>query len=113
MLTGDAPIEVCMELTLGDSGGRRLVRVGDHLTVVLSENPTTGYRWQAAIDTAALQQTADRFDGPTQPRGGAGTRRLTFTVLRPGSASLRLVKRRSWDATVVGEFDLEVEAEAR
>ena len=104
-----------MELTQEDSGGQRRVRVGDYLTVVLSENPTTGYRWEAAIDAAALQQTDDRYEGPSQPRGVAGTRRLTFRVLRPGPTLLRLLKKRSWEATVVEEFDLDldVEAEAR
>ena len=100
-----------VELTQGDSGGRRTARVGENLTVVLSENPTTGYRWHADIDAATLQQTDDRYLGPTEPRGAGGTRRLTFRVLRAGPVHLRLVKRREWEGTAVEEFDLDLDAE--
>ncbi|HUL27100.1 MAG TPA: protease inhibitor I42 family protein [Streptosporangiaceae bacterium] len=100
-----------MELRQEDSGGRRTARVGEELSVVLPENPTTGYRWQPEIDTSALQQTDDRYEGPAEPRGAAGTRRLTFKVLRPGPAQLRLVKRRAWENTGVDEFSVDLVAE--
>jgi inhibitor of cysteine peptidase len=102
---------VRVELTQRDSGGRRTVRVGENLTVVLNENPTTGYRWHADIDTTTLQQTDDRYLGPTEPRGAGGTRRLTFRVLHPDSVHLRLVKRRAWEDTAVEEFDLDLDVE--
>lgn len=100
-----------MELTRADSGGRRGARVGETVTVSLAESPTTGYRWQADIDTSALLQTGDRFNGPTGPRGAAGTRQFTFTVLRAGPTRLTVVKRRSWEADVVDEFSLDIEAD--
>ena len=101
-----------MKLTQADSGGRRSARVGETFTVALAESPTTGYRWHAEIDASALLQTNDRFDGPTEPRGAAGTRQLTFTVLRAGLTRLTVVKRRSWEADVVDEFALDIQVEA-
>jgi predicted secreted protein len=99
-----------MELTQDDSGGRRATRVGDELSVVLSENPTTGYRWHPEADTETLQQTGDHYEGPTEPRGAAGARRLTFRVLRPGPVHLRVVKRRDWEETAVDEFSIDLDA---
>src|SRR6266699_234609 len=69
--------EAGMELTQDDSGGRRTTRVGEELSVVLAENPTTGYRWHSEIDARTLQQTGDRYEGHTEPRGAGGTRQLT------------------------------------
>lgn len=100
-----------MELMQRDSGGRRTARVGEDLTVVLPENPTTGYRWHPEIDATTLQQTGDRYIGPTEPRGAAGTRRLAFRVLRAGPVHLRVVKRRPWEGAAVEEFDLDLDVE--
>lgn len=100
-----------MELTQDDSGGRRTTRVGEELSVVLAENPTTGYRWHSEIDARTLQQTGDRYEGPAEPRGAAGTRRLTFTVLRPGPVHLRIVKRRAWEGTAVDEFSIDLDVQ--
>src|SRR6266516_6158859 len=101
--------EAGMELTQHDSGGRRTTRVGEELSVALAENPTTGYRWHPEIDAGTLQQTDDRYEGPTEPRGAAGTRRLTFRVLRPGQVHLRVVKRRSCEKTAVDEFSIDLD----
>ena len=100
-----------MELTQDDSGGRRTTRVGEELNVVLAENPTTGYRWHSEIDARTLQQTGDRYEGPAEPRGAAGIRRLTFRVLRPGPVHLRVVKRRAWERTAVDEFSIDLDAQ--
>lgn len=98
-----------MDLTQADAGRRCTVQVGEPVTVLLPETPTTGYRWEPEVDAAALEQTDDRYDGPTEPRGAAGTRRLSFRPLRPGAAHLRLVKRRAWEATGVEEFAVDID----
>jgi inhibitor of cysteine peptidase len=101
-----------VNLTQEDSGGTRSIRVGDEITVVLAENPTTGYRWHADIDTDRLQLTADDYEGPERPVGAAGMRRLTFAPLQPGQTRLHLVKRRSWEQTAVAEFDVSLDVAA-
>lgn len=80
--------------------------MGDEITVVLDETPTTGYRWHADIDTARLHVTDDRYEGATSPAGAGGTRRMTFAPLQIGPARLHLVKRRAWEQAVVAEFDV-------
>jgi predicted secreted protein len=94
-----------------DSGGRRTARVGEELSVVLAENPTTGYRWHSETDARTLQQTGDHYEGAAEPRGAAGTRRLTFRVLCAGPVHLRVVKRRAWEHTAVEEFGIDLDAE--
>lgn len=98
-----------MELTKQDSGGRAAARVGEAIVVTLPENPTTGYRWAADVDTAQLQLADDQFEGSTTPRGAGGTRRLTFTASGPGTVHLRLVKKRSWEKEGVEHFEVDLE----
>jgi inhibitor of cysteine peptidase len=98
-----------MQLTYQDSGSRHAVRVGDEITVVLPENPTTGYRWQVEIDPGALRQADDHNEGATTPRGAPGVRVMTFQALRPGHALLRLVKRRAWETRSSDEFQVHLD----
>jgi inhibitor of cysteine peptidase len=95
-----------------DSGGARQLRLGDEITVVLEENPTTGYRWHADIDAARLQLTDDQYQGAERPVGAGGTRRMTFAPITAGPARLHLVKRRSWEQAGVAEFDMALDVRA-
>lgn len=101
-----------MDLTQDDAGAVRRARVGEPVTVVLAENPTTGYRWQADVDEAALPLTADEYDGATHPVGASGVRRLTFVPARAGRVTLRLVKRREWEDKAVADFEVQLEVTA-
>ena len=60
------------------------VQVGDIVRVSLTENPTTGYRWQfsAGTDNASpIQILQDRYDLPnTNLMGASGTRIITVRV---------------------------------
>ncbi len=97
-----------MELTHGDSGTEREVHVGEQIEVKLPENPTTGYRWQADVDSAALKQTNDSYEGAVQPRGAGGTRLVRFEALRPGDVTLKLVKKRSWEQKATDTFTVQL-----
>ena len=98
-----------MNLTQDNAGQRLSVRVGETVSIALAENPTTGYRWHADIDPTRLQQTEDSYDGPSEPRGAGGIRRLTFTTLRAGPTHLKLVQRRSWENAGSADFDLDLD----
>ena len=98
-----------MNLTQDDSGRRLTVRVGETVTVVLAENPTTGYRWHPDVDLTKLEQLDDRYDGQAQPRGAPGFRRLTFRPSQSGPVRLRVVLQRSWEHTHIGEFDVDLD----
>ncbi len=95
-----------VELTGADAGTRRSLRVGESVTVVLAENPTTGYQWQPEVDASALVQTDDHYDGPTVPRGAGGTRRVTFVAKRAGTTGLRLVKKRPWETSPIETYEV-------
>jgi inhibitor of cysteine peptidase len=80
--------------------GTRLsaVQVGDVIEIRLSENPTTGYRWQftasanLALDTDAFRPVNDGAIGT------GGERVLRYRALEPGKASITAVYCRSWEA---------------
>ena len=94
-----------LNLTATDAGTRCAARVGDQVSVALNENPSTGYRWQADVDEAALRPLDDAFEAASGATGAGGTRRLTFEVLAAGATDLRLRKLRSWKPDeVVEEF---------
>lgn len=59
-----------------------------------------------------MELTDDDYVGATEPRGAAGSRRLTFRVRDPGSGHLRLVRRRAWESVAVEEFAVDLDAMA-
>jgi predicted secreted protein len=101
-----------VELTQADTGGRCRVEVGQSVTVVLTETATTGYRWTADVDATMLEQTSDDYTAAAEPRGAAGVRRLTFRARQPGTAKLRVVKRRAWESAPAEEFHIDVDITA-
>jgi inhibitor of cysteine peptidase len=94
-----------LNLTAADTGTQKPAHVGDQVSVALDENPTTGYRWQTAVDEAALRPLDDTFEAASAATGAGGTRRFTFEILTSGVTELRLRKLRSWQPDdVVEEF---------
>jgi inhibitor of cysteine peptidase len=82
-----------------DANAPQAVHVGDQVTVLLKESPTTGYRWQADYDKTRLTLVEDRFEGPDAPRGAGGDRVLVFEAQRSGPTTLKFDKRRDWGDT--------------
>jgi inhibitor of cysteine peptidase len=89
---------MAVELGPADAGSRPVVRVAEQVTLRLPENPTTGYRWQPEFDESVLRLVEDRYEGAEFPRGAGGQRLWIFEPLRPGSASVKLAQRRSWES---------------
>jgi len=89
-----------IDLDKGDIGRPRSVRTGDTLTLRLDETPTSGYRWELdSHDPAVLQPDGDDFEPPSgDTLGGGGTREFRFKVISSGTSSLKLIRRRPWDA---------------
>ena len=88
-----------MELTEADLPGRHALAVGDELVVRLTENRTTGYRWQPDDLPGAVTLVDDGFEAPSPARpgqGGVHTFRLRPTA--PGDHRVRLALGRSWGA---------------
>jgi inhibitor of cysteine peptidase len=97
-------------INLGSSGGRVSASAGDFIVVRLSENPTTGYRWQ--VETAGgVQLLNDSLSGASGAPGAGGERVFRFAAVTPGLASIRATLRRAWESGVPdqGRFEVTVE----
>jgi predicted secreted protein len=106
-------------ITLGprDNGRQVEVRTGDTVTIRLPENPTTGYQWQLAADSAALGMVASlvhkNFTPPAPAAAGAGgERELVFTIRDAGSTQLRLLYKQPWggDEAAADTYTIELTA---
>ena len=90
------------------------VSVGDSFRVQLSENPTTGYRWQLqSAGAPALRITEDSFEASTGKPGGGGVRYWMFVADQPAAAALRMELKRSWQPQPVDTFSATVNVKAR
>lgn len=89
----------------GDAGSTQTMKVGDELVVELEGNPTTGYTWEVAtIDDAVLRQEGEAdFDPDSDAEGSGGTVTLHFKALAPGTTTLELVYRRSFEDNAPAE----------
>jgi predicted secreted protein len=93
------------------NGTRRSIRVGEPVTVRLPELRTAGIRWRPEVDPSAVEVIEEHFEPPGTQPGAAGTREVTFAVLRPGPARIRLVAGRSWQADrPVDEYTVDLDA---
>jgi len=94
---------------------------GQQVPITLQENPSAGYRWH--VDTAASQNLSilriddkgfSRDGGGSRPLVGApGTHRWSIEALREGTAHIRFVYQRPWEATAARRTDVTVEVTAR
>lgn len=98
-----------MQLGHNDAGTTKKVAVGDEITIVLDERPTTGYRWRVEFDPDVLRQVDDHYDGSTAPMGAAGIRKFTFRVTVAAPTTLRLLHGRPWEKSTSDEFTVDLE----
>lgn len=77
-----------------EAGGRKLsLEAGQRLTLVLKENPTTGYLWHLVNQDKGLLKLEEKTylpdPNPQELMGRGGQRRWTLRGLKSGQASLR------------------------
>lgn len=78
-----------------DAGRTVAIAPGEVVTVQLSEQPTTGYRW--SVESAGdLELVDDHFTPAGQRLGAGGVREFSFRAPAPGAYDLLLHRRRSW-----------------
>ncbi len=78
--------------------GSKETNVGEEFTLVLEENPTTGYTWEAVLDPAYLEQvSSDYSKSSTGLIGGGGSRTFKFKAIKQGISAFALVLKRSWE----------------
>ena len=85
-----------------DNGTTVALNVGDTIEAVLKGNPTTGFRWTAALtpeDADFLQQVGEPAYVPDSDLIGAGgTYTFTFKAVAVGESLLKLVYERPWES---------------
>ena len=91
-----------------DNGTSVEVQCGATITIELTENPTTGYRWTiSSVDEVFLEPEGDEFRLPDQTTPGS-LRKFFFRAKSAGSTALTLINKRAWqrDDQAVVTFNL-------
>ncbi len=94
-------VEPTFMLTLDEtSHGRKIEAVaGEELEISLSENPTTGYRWEMERPTEPVCiPVSDAFEAGQGAAGRSGTHRWRFKASGKGTAILQFKYRRHWES---------------
>ena len=97
-----------MILTQRDNGSTIMIGIGDIVSLRLSENPTTGYRWHLE-SLYGFKQIKD--DNETEAGIGAGGARvIDLQAKKVGSYSVRLKKWRNWEgeSSIIDRFNVTV-----
>lgn len=99
-------------LTQADNGKTVDVPQGDAITILLPENPTTGFRW-AIAQTNNQVVTIDGDDYTVAAGsgiGGGGTRSLVLKALQPGTVFFQLKLWREWegDSSIRDRFEVTI-----
>ena len=70
------------------------------LSVNISENATTGYRWNCTVkDGGVIEKIADKYvyTAPSDMVGAPGTRTFSFRAVEDGKTEIILDYARSWE----------------
>ncbi len=76
------------------------VHVGQTFEVSLEGNPTTGFRWEMQLPSAAAALVAfenENFEANTSQVGAPAVQRFRFSALAPGRVNLVFKYRRAWE----------------
>lgn len=88
------------EFTDEDSGATWQAEPGDTARIVLSENPTTGYRWELTDSLPTIVElVSDTFTRPDDEGrvGSGGIHTWVLGARSRGNGILRLGYRRPWE----------------
>jgi len=87
-----------LKIAEGDNGHEVTIAKGDELELSLSENPSTGYRWELSGKAAPVCELLnDNFEAAGTMPGRGGMHRWQFRAVQPGSGEIALQYRRSWE----------------
>ena len=99
------------EVAEAASGSTLEMAVGEELTAVLAENPTTGFRWVAEVDAPTIVAVdGSAFRARASTPGAAGERVFKVTALASGVATLACKYWRAFEGerSVSRRFVLEI-----
>jgi len=88
-------------ITIGPNDDSRSIpaQVGDEIQIQLPERPTAGYRWVVVADGTPVCRTIGETRAPGAAIGGEGLHCWRLRADRVGTASVRLVHRRSFESS--------------
>ena len=89
------------------------VAVGDTMTLELSENATTGYRWRMAEVGPSLRILEETFKASTGAAGSGGVRHWTLVAENAGAVAMQVELKRSWQPEPARTFALTLLVQAR
>jgi inhibitor of cysteine peptidase len=111
---GDGP-DADVNVTDADNGKSYTVKVGDHISIALASNPTTGYEWAVQnVETTIISYQGSEYDGSNSGLVGAGgTQTLTFRAELPGDSPIELKYWRSFegDSSIGQTFTIQVKVD--
>jgi predicted secreted protein len=86
-------------LNQNDRGKTVTAGMGDLIVIQLSENPSTGYRWEIDSVNATIIDLIDSTFSQVLGTGigGGGTRTFVFTIRSIGTSKVSLSLRREWE----------------
>jgi inhibitor of cysteine peptidase len=99
-VTVKAAAEPALTLTERDDGGKRELKAGQRVLVLLNGNPTTGYTWQvdSKVDSKVLRQIGEPgFHQDAGLTGAGGIESVLFEAAGPGATTLSLSYARPWE----------------
>jgi inhibitor of cysteine peptidase len=74
--------------------------VGEQFAIYLDSNPTTGYKWEASFDQAALKLVKNEYkQNEAKPGmvGVGGIEQFMFQTLKAGDTQIKLTYKRPWE----------------
>lgn len=92
-------------LDIQDRGRTVDVEIQSLFTVLLEENPSTGYVWK--VETAeGLKMVDNSFERGSEAIGAAGMRTFQFRASKAGSYNLSIKKWREWEgeSSIIDRF---------
>ena len=88
---------------------------GRSVSIALTENGTTGYRWKCKInDENIVGLSGDKFINTADPMlmGAPGTRVFTFTSKTVGKTTVELSYLREWENIPIETVTVEIEVQS-
>jgi inhibitor of cysteine peptidase len=91
--------------TESDNGAIKEIGQGSRFAVILNENPTTGYQWNATVSSGLEIQSVEyrQNDAPPGMTGVGGKRTWILVAKDAGNQKFSGVYKRSWELSTGNE----------